>query len=184
MKIKKMLFVLALALGLVGCSEEEPLDGGFFEWTDQESIAPLSCDSETGLDWFSEYVDAKELLSQNGISFGSSFPTAGEPTAQAIVISDQQVIADIIERYGLESRISEVGADRYSIVVGSVIAAMSNYLVTAQRAKNIRGEMSLRLMVEQSSEYAGFCAPCHIYFAAIYAADLPSGPVNKIYVSY
>ncbi len=175
--MKRVSFVLAIALCVMGCSEEH-----HFEWTDKNAIAPLTFDSETGLDWelSSEYhTVAQELLEQNGISYKSSFPTAGEPTTEAIVINDPQVVADIIKRFDLGLKISEAGAGRYSLVIGYVAVAMSNYRVT-QRAKKILGETILRLRVEKT-EMGGFSAPCRIYFMALYATELPSGPVSKIY---
>jgi hypothetical protein len=181
--MKKVFFIIALALSLVGCSEKY-----YFEWTDKDAIAPISSDSETGSELFSGFQNctrvqelAPELLEQNGIHFESSSPSSDEPQAEAVVINDQQVIADIVDQFGLDSEAIGVEAKKHSLVVGWVYTAMGGYEVS-QRAKKVFGGVSLRLTMEQV--YLGAASPGRTCFMALYDTELPSGPVDKIYRTY
>ncbi len=177
MKIKKFLFVSILSFGIISCSEKEPLDTDFFEWTDQEAIAPLSMDSEDGLDLSSDYREvAWGLLAQNGISTSTTV-TAETAETEAIVINDQAVIKDVVERLGFDSEISE--SDGYSLVVGCTVVGATGAYRISQRAKKTLGGVSLRLMIEQVG--GGFTVPSRTCFMALYSTVLPSGPVRKIY---
>lgn len=110
----KLFIIVALALGVAGCSKMETGD-----------IMPVSFDSETGVDLFSweackETVPA--LLGQNGFILGSR-PSSCEiwPSGEgAVVINDQTVINGIVAKYGLDPEIyGEV--DEYSLLAGYAI---------------------------------------------------------------
>lgn len=66
--MNRLFVVLALTLGLAGCEKD------VFDWTDKDAIAPVSFDSEAGVDLFS-WDDCREivpgLLEQNGITLGT-----------------------------------------------------------------------------------------------------------------
>jgi uncharacterized protein YcfL len=172
--MKKLLFIIALALSLVGCSEKY-----YFELTDKDAIAPVLSDSEAGTELFSglQNVDivAQELLNQNGISESSISPNS------AIVINDQQVIADIVEQFGFDPEAVGVEAKTHSLVVGYVGAAYGNDIVR-QRAKIVFGKVCLHLEIQDNN--SSFPAWVRKYFMALYPADLPLGPVDEIYCTY
>ncbi len=179
--MKRIIFIIALALSLVGCSDET-LDS--FEWTDKDAIVPILSDPETETELFSGLNVtgvAKELLKQNGIYFENSFPSEGVPQSEAIVINDRQVISDVVEQFGFDSEAIGVETKKHSLVVGYVYAAVGGKEVR-QRAKKIFGGVSLRLTIEQV--YSGVASPCRTYFMALYDTELPSGQVDRIYCTY
>ncbi len=171
---------MALALSLVGCSDET-LDS--FEWTDKDAIVPILSDPETETELFSGLNVtgvAKELLKQNGIYFENSFPSEGVPQSEAIVINDRQVISDVVEQFGFDSEAVGVEAEQSSLVVGYLCTPMSGYVIR-QRAKKVLGKTWLHLTAEPGSGYA---TPFRTYFMALYDKELPSGPVDEIYSTF
>jgi hypothetical protein len=182
--MKKLFFIIALALSLVGCSEKY-----YFEWTDKDAIAPISSDSESGSDLFSDsdaaYGIAMELLKQNGIYFESSFSiTVDDPQAEAIIINDQQVIADVVKQLGFETKISGIETDKFSLVAGYVVTAQTGKYIISQRAKQTSEGVSMRIVVEEDPRYGAYCTQSRWYYLGLYDTDLPSGPVDKIYCTY
>lgn len=180
--MKKLFFIAALALGVMGCSKTETGESEVFDWTDKEAISPVSFDYETGVDLFSweackETVPA--LLEQNGFILGSS-PSSCEiwPSGEgAVVINDQTVINGIVAKYGLVSKISG-SVEEYSLLAGYAITGNTGGYEISQRVKRTLDGVSLGLMVEQVGH--GNCIPGYAFYMALYP-KLPSGPVNKIY---
>jgi hypothetical protein len=186
MKLVNCLFAIALAFSVMGCSENDAEDS--FEWTDEDAIAPILSNPETGSELFSGYQNcvhiqgvASELLRQNGIHFEGFSASGDDPQSEAIVINDQQVITDIVEQFGFDSETVGLEAKEYSLVVGYVYTPMGGYEIH-QRAKQVLGKAWLHLTAEQV--YLGLASPCYTCFMALYDTELPSGPVDKIYRTY
>ncbi len=167
----KLFIIVALALGVAGCSKMETGD-----------IMPVSFDSETGVDLFSweackETVPA--LLGQNGFILGSR-PSSCEiwPSGEgAVVINDQTVINGIVAKYGLDPEIyGEV--DEYSLLAGYAITGNTGGYEVSQRVKRTIDGVTLGLMIEQVG--IGLCTPGYAYYMALYP-KLPAGPVARIY---
>lgn len=172
--MNRLFVVLALTLGLAGCAKDD-----VFDWTDKDAIAPVSFDSETGVDLFSwdacdETVPG--LLEQNGITL-YKHPRAGIPGVGAVVINDKAVINDVVKESGLESRIPG-GIEDCSLLVGYALTGNTGGYKISQRVKRALDGVSLGLLIEQVA--GGFCRPSYTYYMALYP-KLPSGPVSKIY---
>ena len=167
--MKKLFVIAALALGVIGCSKMETGD-----------IMPVSFDSETGLDLFSDdHGTASALLEQNGFDLGERpgdngiWPSGGEG---AVVINDKAVIDEVVKEFGLESKISEE-LENYSLLVGYAITGNTGGYEVSQCVRTTDG-VSLCLRIEQVG--GGWCIPGYEYFMALYP-KLPSGPVARIY---
>ena len=173
--MNRLFVVVALTLGLAGCAKDD-----VFDWTDKEAIAPVSFDSETGVDLFS-WDDCREivpgLLEQNGITLGKHPGAGGIPWVGAVVINDKAVISDVVKESGLESRISG-GIEDYSLLVGYALTGNTGGYKVSQRVKRALDGVSLGLLIEQVG--LGKCTPGYAFYMALYP-KLPSGPVSKIY---
>lgn len=173
--MNRLFVVLALTLGLAGCAKDD-----VFDWTDKDAIAPVSFDSETGVDLFS-WDDCREivpgLLEQNGITLGKHPGAGGIPWVGAVVINDKAVINDVVRESGLESRIPG-GIEEYSLLIGYALIGNTSGYKVSQRVKCALDGVSLGLLIEQVG--FGKCTPGYEYFMALYP-KLPSGPVSKIY---
>lgn len=173
--MNRLFVVLALTLGLAGCAKDD-----VFDWTDKDAIAPVSFDSETGVDLFS-WDDCREivpgLLEQNGITLGKHPGAGGIPWVGAVVINDKAVISDVVKESGLESRISG-GIEDYSLLVGYALTGNTGGYKICQRVKRALDGVSLGLLIEQVG--LGKCTPGYAFYMALYP-KLPSGPVSKIY---
>lgn len=173
--MNRLFVVVALTLGLAGCAKDD-----VFDWTDKDAIAPVSFDSETGVDLFS-WDDCREivpgLLEQNGITLGEYPGVGGIPWEGAVVINDKAVISDVVKESGLESRISG-GVEDYSLLVGYALTGNTSGYKVIQRVKCALDGVSLGLLIEQVG--FGKCTPGYEYFMALYP-KLSSGPVSKIY---
>lgn len=173
--MNRLFVVAALTLGLAGCAKDD-----VFDWTDKEAIAPVSFDSETGVDLFS-WDDCREivpgLLEQNGITLGKHPGAGGIPWVGAVVINDKAVISDVVKESGLESRISG-GIEDYSLLVGYALTGNTGGYKISQRVKLTIEGVSLGLLVEQVG--FGWCTPGYAFYMALYP-KLPAGPVSKIY---
>lgn len=179
--MKKLFFIAALALGVIGCSKTETGEPDVFDWTDKEAISPVSFDSETGVDLFSREA-CKEtvpgLLEQNGFDLGerpgdNGIWVAGEG---AVVINDKAVIDEVVKEFCLESKISD-GLENYSLLVGYAVTGNTGGYEVSQCVKTTDG-VSLCLRVEQVG--GGWCIPGYEYYMALYP-KLPAGPVARIY---
>lgn len=166
--MKKLFVIAALALGVIGCSKMETSE-----------IMPISFDSETGVDLFSDdHGTASSLLEQNGFDLGerpgdNGIWVAGEG---AVVINDKAVIDEVVKEFCLESKISD-GLENYSLLVGYAVTGNTGGYEVSQCVKTTDG-VSLCLRVEQVG--GGWCIPGYEYFMALYP-KLPSGPVARIY---
>lgn len=173
--MNRLFVVLALTLGLAGCAKDD-----VFDWTDKDAIAPVSFDSETGVDLFS-WDDCREivpgLLEQNGITLGKHPGAGGIPWVGAVVINDKAVINDVVRESGLESRIPG-GIEDYSLLVGYTLTGNTSGYKVSQRVKCALDGVSLGLLIEQVG--LGKCTPGYAFYMALYP-KLPSGPVSKIY---
>lgn len=174
--MNRLFVVVALTLGLAGCAKDD-----VFDWTDKDAIAPVSFDSETGVDLFS-WDDCREivpgLLEQNGIVLNRRHPGAGDvPAEGAVVINDKAVISDVVKESGLESRISG-GIEGCSLLVGYALTGHTGGYKISQRVKRALDGVSLGLLIEQVG--LGKCTPGYAFYMALYP-KLPSGPVSKIY---
>lgn len=173
--MNRLFVVVALTLGLAGCAKDD-----VFDWTDKDAIAPVSFDSETGVDLFS-WDDCREivpgLLEQNGITLGKHPGAGGIPWVGAVVINDKAVINDVVKESGLESRIPG-GIEDCSLLVGYALTGHTGGYKISQRVKRALDGVSLGLLIEQVA--GGFCRPSYTYYMALYP-KLPSGPVSKIY---
>lgn len=172
--MNRLFVVLALTLGLAGCAKD------VFDWTDKDAIAPVSFDSETGVDLFS-WDDCREivpgLLEQNGITLGKHPGAGGIPWVGAVVINDKAVINDVVKESGLESRIPG-GIEDYSLLVGYALTGHTGGYKISQRVKRALDGVSLGLLIEQVG--LGKCTPGYAFYMALYP-KLPAGPVSKIY---
>lgn len=172
--MNRLFVVLALTLGLAGCAKD------VFDWTDKDAIAPVSFDSETGVDLFS-WDDCREivpgLLEQNGITLGKHPGAGGIPWVGAVVINDKAVINDVVKESGLESRIPG-GIEDCSLLVGYALTGNTGGYKISQRVKLTIDGVCLGLLVEQVG--SGWCTPGYAFYMALYP-KLPSGPVSKIY---
>lgn len=173
--MNRLFVVVALTLGLAGCAKDD-----VFDWTDKDAIAPVSFDSETGVDLFS-WDDCREivpgLLEQNGITLGKHPGAGGIPWVGAVVINDKAVISDVVKESGLESRISG-GIEDYSLLVGYALTGNTGGYKISQRVKLTVDGVCLGLLVEQVG--SGWCTPGYAFYMALYP-KLPAGPVSKIY---
>ena len=173
--MNRLFVVLALTLGLAGCAKDD-----VFDWTDKDAIAPVSFDSETGVDLFS-WDDCREivpgLLEQNGITLSKHPGAGGIPWEGAVVINDKAVINDVVKESGLESRIPG-GIEDYSRLVGYALTGHTGGYKISQRVKRALDGVSLGLLIEQVG--LGKCTPGYAFYMALYP-KLPSGPVSKIY---
>ena len=166
--MKKLFVIAAFALGVIGCSKMETSE-----------IMPISFDSETGVDLFSDdHGTASSLLEQNGFDLGerpgdNGIWVAGEG---AVVINDKAVIDEVVKEFCLESKISD-GLENYSLLVGYAVTGNTGGYEVSQCVKTTDG-VSLCLRVEQVG--GGWCIPGYEYFMALYP-KLPSGPVARIY---
>ena len=172
--MNRLFVVLALTLGLAGCAKD------VFDWTDKDAIAPVSFDSEAGVDLFSwdacdETVPG--LLEQNGITLGKHPGAGGIPWVGAVVINDKAVINDVVKESGLESRISG-GIEDYSLLVGYALTGNTGGYKISQRVKRALDGVSLGLLIEQVG--LGKCTPGYAFYMALYP-KLPAGQVSKIY---
>lgn len=153
--MNRLFVVAALTLGLAGCAKD------VFDWTDKDAIAPVSFDSETGVDLFS-WDDCREivpgLLEQNGITLGKHPGAGGIPWEGAVVINDEAVISDVVKESGLESRISG-GTEEYSLLVGYALTGNTGGYKISQRVKRALDGVSLGLLIEQVA--GGFCRPSY-----------------------
>ena len=178
--MKKLFVIAALALGVLGCSKTEMEDTDVFDWTDKDAIAPVSFDSETGVDLFS-WDDCREivpgLLEQNGITLSKHPGAGGIPWEGAVVINDKAVINDVVKESGLESRIPG-GIEDYSLLVGYALTGHTGGYKISQRVKRALDGVSLGLLIEQVG--LGMCTPGYAFYMALYP-KLPAGPVSKIY---
>ena len=101
-------------------------------------MAPVSFDSETGVDLFSwdacdETVPG--LLEQNGIVLNRRHPGAGDvPAEGAVVINDKAVINDVVTKYGLDSNISG-DLEKYSLIAGYALTGHTGGYKISQRVK-------------------------------------------------
>lgn len=172
--MNRLFVVLALTLGLAGCAKD------VFDWTDKDAIAPVSFDSEAGVDLFS-WDDCREivpgLLEQNGITLGEYPGVGGIPWVGAVVINDEAVISDVVKESGLESRIPG-GIEEYSLLIGYALTGHTGGYKISQRVKRALDGVSLRLLIEQVG--LGKCTPGYAFYMALYP-KLPAGPVSKIY---
>lgn len=178
--MKKLFVIAALALGVLGCSKTEMEDTDVFDWTDKDAIAPVSFDSEAGVDKFSwdacdETVPG--LLEQNGITLSKHPGAGGIPWVGAVVINDEAVISDVVTKYGLDSNISG-DLEEYSLIAGYALTGNTGGYKISQRVKLTIEGVSLGLLVEQVG--FGWCTPGYAFYMALYP-KLPSGPVSKIY---
>ncbi len=165
----KLFIIVALALGLIGCSRMETGD-----------IMPVSFDSETGVNLFSDdHGTASALLEQNGFDLGERPGDNGIwPSGEgAVVINDKAVISDVVKESGLESRISG-GIEDYSLLVGYALTGNTGGYKISQRVKLTIDGVCLGLLVEQVG--FGWCTPGYAFYMALYP-KLPAGPVSKIY---
>ena len=174
--MNRLFVVLALTLGLAGCAKDD-----VFDWTDKDAIAPVSFDSETGVDLFS-WDDCREivpgLLEQNGIVLNRRHPGTGDvPAEGGVVINDKAVISDVVKESGMESRISG-GIEDYSLLVGYALTGHTGGYKISQRVKLTIDGVCLGLLVEQVG--SGWCTPGYAFYMALYP-KLPAGPVSKIY---
>lgn len=173
--MNRLFVVVALTLGLAGCAKDD-----VFDWTDKDAIAPVSFDSETGVDLFS-WDDCREivpgLLEQNGITLGKHPGAGGIPWVGAVVINDKAVINDVVKESGLESRIPGWIED-YSLLVGYALTGNTSGYKVSQRVKCALDGVSLGLLIEQVG--LGKCTPGYAFYMALYP-KLPAGPVSKIY---
>ena len=173
--MNRLFVVVALTLGLAGCAKDD-----VFDWTDKDAIAPVSFDSETGVDLFS-WDDCREivpgLLEQNGITLSKHPGAGGIPWVGAVVINDKAVINDVVTKYGLESRIPG-GIEDYSLLVGYALTGHTGGYKVSQRVKLTINGVCLGLLVEQVG--IGLCTPGYAFYMALYP-KLPAGPVSKIY---
>ena len=166
--MKKLFVFAASALGVIGCSKMETGD-----------IMPVSFDSETGVDLFSDdHGTASALLEQNGFDLGerpgdNGVWVAGEG---AVVINDKAVIDEVVKEFCLESKISD-GLENYSLLVGYAVTGNTGGYEVSQCVRTTDG-VSLSLRIEQVGH--GNCIPGYAYFMALYP-KLPSGPVSRIY---
>lgn len=172
--MNRLFVVVALTLGLAGCAKDD-----VFDWTDKDAIAPVSFDSEAGVDLFSwdacdETVPG--LLEQNGITL-YKHPRAGIPGVGAVVINDKAVINDVVAKYGLDSNISG-DLEEYSLIAGYALTGNTGRYKISQRVKLTIDGVCLGLLVEQVG--AEWCTPGYAFYMALYP-KLPSGPVSKIY---
>ena len=172
--MNRLFVVAALTLGLAGCAKDD-----VFDWTDKDAIAPVSFDSETGVDLFS-WDDCREivpgLLEQNGITL-YEHPRAGIPGVGAVVINDEAVINDVVTKYGLDSNISG-DLEEYSLIAGYALTGNTGRYKISQRVKRALDGVSLGLLIEQVG--LGKCTPGYAFYMALYP-KLPAGPVSKIY---
>ena len=173
--MNRLFVVVALTLGLAGCAKDD-----VFDWTDKDAIAPVSFDSEAGVDLFS-WDDCREivpgLLEQNGITLSKHPGAGGIPWVGAVVINDKVVISDVVKESGLESRIPG-GIEEYSLLIGYALTGNTSGYKVSQRVKCALDGVSLGLLIEQVG--LGKCTPGYEYFMALYP-KLPSGQVSKIY---
>lgn len=173
--MNRLFVVAALTLGLAGCAKD------VFDWTDKDAIAPVSFDSEAGVDLFSwdacdETVPG--LLEQNGIVLNRRHPGAGDvPAEGAVVINDKAVINDVVTKYGLDSNISG-DLEKYSLIAGYALTGNTGGYKISQRVKLTIDGVCLGLLVEQVG--AGWCTPGYAFYMALYP-KLPAGQVSKIY---
>lgn len=172
--MNRLFVVVALTLGLAGCAKD------VFDWTDKDAIAPVSFDSEAGVDLFS-WDDCREivpgLLEQNGITLGEYPGVGGIPWVGAVVINDEAVISDVVTKYGLDSNISG-DMEEYSLIAGYALTGNTGGYKISQRVKLTIDGVCLGLLVEQVG--SGWCTPGYAFYMALYP-KLPSGPVSKIY---
>lgn len=172
--MNRLFVVVALTLGLAGCAKD------VFDWTDKDATAPVSFDSETGVDLFS-WDNCREivpgLLEQNGITLSKHPGAGGIPWVGAVVINDKAVINDVVKESGLESRIPG-GIEDCSLLVGYALTGNTSGYKVIQRVKCALDGVSLGLLIEQVG--FGKCTPGYEYFMALYP-KLPAGPVSKIY---
>lgn len=171
--MNRLFVVVALTLGLAGCAKD------VFDWTDKDAIAPVSFDSEAGVDLFSwdacdETVPG--LLEQNGITLYKHL-RAGIPGVGAVVINDKAVINDVVTKYGLDSNISG-DLEEYSLIAGYALTGNTGGYKISQRVKLTIDGVCLGLLVEQVG--SGWCTPGYAFYMALYP-KLPAGPVSKIY---
>ncbi len=160
--MNRLFVVVALTLGLAGCAKDD-----VFDWTDKDAIAPVSFDSEAGVDLFSwdacdETVPG--LLEQNGITLYKHL-RAGIPGVGAVVINDKAVINDVVKESGLESRIPG-GIEEYSLLIGYALTGNTSGYKVSQRVKCALDGVSLGLLIEQVG--LGKCTPGYEYFMALY----------------
>ena len=172
--MNRLFVVVALTLGLAGCAKD------VFDWTDKDATAPVSFDSETGVDLFS-WDNCREivpgLLEQNGFTLSKHPGAGGIPWVGAVVINDKAVISDVVKESGLESRIPG-GIEEYSLLIGYALTGHTGGYKISQRVKLTIDGVCLGLLVEQVG--SGWCTPGYAFYMALYP-KLPSGPVSKIY---
>ena len=175
--MKRLSIIAGLALAMLcsmGCSKFEDI----FNGNDKDVISPisLSADSEEDVFSYEEVYEIASAILPDGwykYIYGSE---PGEPTAQATVINDDQIINDLVSKYDLKSRLSDADFSNCSIIAGYFITAMSNYAITKQRIKHNSKGIQLYLKIETAGDY-GYASPTRHYFVTFYP-QLPNGDVE------